>query len=150
MNDERRTPPWLFQKLHEAFQFNIDAAASRSNALLPRYWTIEDDALSQEWAGTIWCNPPYSRGEIVKWVTKAAKSPRATSLLLLPGDCSTVAGQLTLKRASAVLFVRCRLKFEGDNPAEKSAAKFCNWLALFHGSRWNRMRLRNLDLGVVL
>lgn len=59
-----------FKPLHERFQFTIDAAASHANARLERYWTTEDDALSQSWAGErVWCNPPYSN--IEEWVVKA-------------------------------------------------------------------------------
>ncbi len=68
--DDRQTCPGLWLDLHSRFQFSIDAAASASNAMLPRYWTREDNALKQPWCGErIWCNPPYSRVE--PWIRKA-------------------------------------------------------------------------------
>jgi phage N-6-adenine-methyltransferase len=68
--DDRAITEENFAPLHDRFAFTIDAAASHHNAKLPRYWTREDDALRQLWAGErVWCNPPYS--EIAAWVWKA-------------------------------------------------------------------------------
>jgi ParB family chromosome partitioning protein len=35
-----------------------------------RYLTMEEDALSQEWHGRIWLNPPYSHPEVSRLVDK--------------------------------------------------------------------------------
>lgn len=68
--DDRAIRMEDFEPLHRRFRFTIDAAAAPHNARLERYWTIEDDALSQSWAGErVWCNPPYS--DIGAWVKKA-------------------------------------------------------------------------------
>lgn len=68
--DDRTTHPDDFAAWHERFRFTVDAAASASNARLPRYWTKDDDAIAQSWAGErVWCNPPYS--DIGAWVAKA-------------------------------------------------------------------------------
>lgn len=69
--DNRAITDADFAPLHERFRFTIDAAASAENAKLPRYWTREDDALRQSWAGErVWCNPPFSN--IQPWAAKAA------------------------------------------------------------------------------
>jgi phage N-6-adenine-methyltransferase len=67
--DDRAVTPEDFALFHARFRFTVDAAASPTNARLPRYWTREDDALEQNWTGSVWCNPPYS--EIAPWVRKA-------------------------------------------------------------------------------
>jgi phage N-6-adenine-methyltransferase len=68
--DDRAITDEDFAPLHKRFRFTIDAAASPTNAKLPRYWTRDDDALTQSWAGErVWCNPPYS--DIRPWVEKA-------------------------------------------------------------------------------
>lgn len=68
--DDRAITDEAFAPLHERFEFTIDAAASATNAKLPRFWTVDDDALSQDWVGErVWCNPPYSN--IRPWVEKA-------------------------------------------------------------------------------
>ena len=39
-----------------------------------KYFTIDDDGLSQDWFGNVWCNPPYSDTD--RWVKKALKEFR--------------------------------------------------------------------------
>ena len=84
-SNDWRTPQAFFDTLHAEFEFEIDAAASPENAMLPRYWTEGDDALAQDWTkfGSVWVNPPYGRG-IEKWMQKAWESSRiATTVCLL-------------------------------------------------------------------
>lgn len=83
--DDRRTPAWLFDPLHAAHRFTIDAAASPANALLPRYWTRADDALSRPWTEErVWCNPPFS--DLSPWVAHARTADAAAVVMLLPAN----------------------------------------------------------------
>lgn len=85
--DDRTTHPDDFARWHQRFTFTIDAAASSDNARLPRYWTVDDDALVQSWAGErVWCNPPYSN--IAPWIDKAWKEWWRCDLIvmLLPAN----------------------------------------------------------------
>jgi len=146
-NDERRTPKWFFSQVDSLFHFNWDLAASKENALCPLYYTKEDSALLHTWEGFVnWCNPPYSRGQLIQWVAKALCSPLATVLMLIPADCSTKAGQMALQGSNAVLMLNKRLAFD----EEKSGAKFANWLCLFGGGADDREKLRKLGLGTVV
>ena len=71
---EWETPPWLFERLDEIFDFTLDPAATRKNALCEKYYTREDDGLSKNWMGErSFLNPPYGR-EIKYWVEKAAET----------------------------------------------------------------------------
>lgn len=68
--DDRAILPEHFDPLHAEFRFTIDAAASPTNAVLPRFWTRYNDALIQDWnRERVWCNPPYSNLE--PWLKKA-------------------------------------------------------------------------------
>lgn len=68
--DDRAITLENFAPLHARFHFTIDVAATPENARLPRFWTVDDDALAQSWRGErVWCNPPYS--DIGTWVHKA-------------------------------------------------------------------------------
>ncbi len=83
--DDRAITLEDFAPLHERYRFTIDAAASPSNARLPRYWTIADDALAQTWEGErVWCNPPYSN--LREWVAKASRSRAELVVMLLPAN----------------------------------------------------------------
>jgi phage N-6-adenine-methyltransferase len=83
--DDRATTAEVFDPLHERFGFTVDAAASPQNAKLPRYWTVEDDGLEEDWVGErVWCNPPYS--SIEPWTAKAHVSGAELVVMLLPAN----------------------------------------------------------------
>lgn len=83
--DDRETTPEVFKPLHERFRFTVDVAASMENAKLPRFYTLEDDGLAQDWTGErVWCNPPYS--EIAPWVEKANGGGAELVVMLLPAN----------------------------------------------------------------
>lgn len=70
---EWSTPRDLFDELNAEFHFDLDVASTDENALCEKHYTKDDDGLSNEWTGSVWCNPPYGR-EIGKWMRKAAES----------------------------------------------------------------------------
>lgn len=110
-----QTPPQLFAGLHAEFGFSIDAAASVSNALLPRYWTEADDALAQDWTGErVWCNPPYGRAG-GKFIRKAAEHRAEVAVLLIPARPDTAAWHDCIldKPNVEVRFLRGRVQFVG-------------------------------------
>ena len=60
VSDDWGTDPEVFSWLHSIFGFSVDACASKNNALLSRYWTRQDNALSHDWSEEIvYCNPPF-------------------------------------------------------------------------------------------
>ena len=70
--DNWATPQWLFDQLHAEFHFTLDVCADSENAKCPAYFTREQDGLSRQWSGNVWCNPPYGR-TVGLWVKKAAE-----------------------------------------------------------------------------
>lgn len=61
-SDQFGTPDHIFKPLNKRYKFTLDAAATAQNAKCKKFFTKEDDALSQSWAGErVWCNPPYSK-----------------------------------------------------------------------------------------
>ena len=68
-SDDYYTPPEVFQTLD--LEFDLDVAAPPGGIpWIPakRYFTIEDDALSQPWTGRIWMNPPFSKPS--QWIDR--------------------------------------------------------------------------------
>ena len=101
MKNSWRTDPEVFNALDIEFNFQMDAAASDENHLVPKYLTKEDDALNADWYTelswsslgddrkinyTVWVNPPYGRGMIEKFMQKAIeqKHKGVTTVMLVP------------------------------------------------------------------
>lgn len=87
-----QTPPTLFAEWDQRFDFTLDAAASASNALCLKFYTKEDDGLSKDWGrNVVWCNPPYARWQLFRWVEKAhtASTHGATVVMLIPSSVET-------------------------------------------------------------
>lgn len=119
-NDLWATPPEVFEALDKEFCFGFDVCAEYETAKCSDYWTIEDDALSKDWAedaksripgaglieiGTIWCNPPYSN--IKPWVEKAieAQLNGRMTVMLVMCDPSVKWFSLAQQYASETRFV---------------------------------------------
>lgn len=110
------TPQWFFDELDKEFHFTLDACAVKENAKCERFFSPEDDGLSKEWTGTVWCNPPYGR-TVGQWVKKAAES-KATIVMLLPARTDTKWFHDYIYQKAEVRFIKGRLKFGGcDNSA---------------------------------
>lgn len=77
---EWSTPQDLFDKLNEEFHFTLDPCATRENAKCAKFYTKEDNGLSQKWLGeSVFMNPPYGR-EIGKWVKKISETGGGSTL----------------------------------------------------------------------
>ena len=128
---EWETPADLFAELNDIFHFDLDACATSENAKCPRYFTIEDDALTQEWKGTVWMNPPYGR-EIIKFMRKAYESSLfgATVVCLVPSRTDNEWWHRYARRGQ-IAYIRGRLKF-GD---ATNAAPFPSAIVIFYGGR---------------
>jgi phage N-6-adenine-methyltransferase len=109
------TPQNLFDELNEEFNFTLDVCASDWNHKCDKYFTINDDGLSQEWTGTCWMNPPYGR-EMIKWLEKAkyeADYFDVTTVCLIPARTNTSWWHKLCIKSTEIRFVLGRPKFGG-------------------------------------
>ena len=113
-SQEWGTPPAIFVPLTLEFGFTLDAAATAENALCPRFYSAENDALSQEWRGTVWCNPPYARcEEFVRKAEREAWYGSATTVMLVPVRSHTTWWHDVVVPHAEIRWIRDRFKFVG-------------------------------------
>lgn len=120
--DDWEAPDDFFEALDNAFQFQLDVAASKKNTKCAVYLTEEDDATKDdiEWSFMNWCNPPYGKKAIPflqKGLSEAYKG-RFTVFLLPARTDTKLWQQYVIPFALEVFFVPGRLTFKGaENPA---------------------------------
>lgn len=130
------TPQWKFDELNEEFHFTLDPCATDENHKCDKYFTKEQDGLSQDWGqDTVYINPPYGR-EIGKWVEKASETHKAynnTLVMLLPArtDTKWFHKYIYKKENVSIDFLEGRLKF-GDS---KNSAPFPSMVVIFRDKR---------------
>ena len=109
------TPPSIIADVREVLG-SIDLDHTRhvrsptKTVRATKWYGIEDDGLSQPWAGRTYLNPPY--GSVLPWVRRFFDEPRHLGgCLMLPTTVDSRAGQLALQRCDAVCFYRGRIDF---------------------------------------
>lgn len=58
-NNDWETPDDLFEEIDKEFRFTLDAAADTMNTKTVRFFSKEENGLTQDWeSNTVWVNPP--------------------------------------------------------------------------------------------
>lgn len=129
-SEEWETPLDLFRKLDAEFDFDLDVCATPENAKCQRFFTKEQDGLSQPWTGTVWCNPPYGRG-VEKWVRRclyhSLENGGGTAVMLLPARTDTKWFHRYILFHAEIRFLPGRLKFGKS----KNSAPFPSMIIIF-------------------
>ena len=140
-----RTPKWFFAAVERLFvdryggPFDLDAAASANNHLCPAYYTEEQDALRQPWAGRVWVNPPY--GAMIKpFLLKAYRSSLEGAIVaaLIPARPDTQAWHEVAQLAAEIRLIKGRISFLDDAGAAADPATFPSALLIFDKSACDR------------
>jgi site-specific DNA-methyltransferase (adenine-specific) len=119
-SDNWETPQDFYDGLNKEYHFTLDPCAIKENAKCPKFYTIEDDGLIQNWKDEIvFVNPPY--GDISSWVSKCYYEYtlyNATVILLIPARTDTKYFQEYCLRCTSLGFVEGRLTFGNcESPA---------------------------------
>ena len=118
------TPQDLYDDLNKEFRFNLDPCSNGINAKCDKYYTENDDGLSQEWSGNVFMNPPYGR-EIGKWMKKACES-KCLVVCLVPSRTDTKWWHDYAMKGD-IRFIKGRLKFGNS----KNNAPFPSAIVIF-------------------
>jgi site-specific DNA-methyltransferase (adenine-specific) len=112
--NEWYTPRDLFDELNNEFKFTLDPCATAENAVVNKFYTVEDDGLAQCWENeTVFMNPPYG-GNTGAWIEKAQRESQrgATVVCLIPAATDRSYWHDTIfPYAAQIRFIRGRLKF---------------------------------------
>lgn len=102
------TPPHVLQALGE---FDLDPCSpiDRPWDTAKHHYTIEDDGLSQEWFGRVWCNPPYGPG-LAPFLRRMAEHQRGIALVFARTETKAFFDWVW-ESADAIFFIKGRLKF---------------------------------------
>ena|SRR5690242_3521038 len=115
--DKWETPEPLFKQLDDEFNFTLDPCCEIETAKCPKYYTIDDDGLSKDWSGeTVFCNPPYSNGNIDKWMEKCYRESlkqKTTVVALVAVSTSARWWHMWVINKAELRFIERRVKFVG-------------------------------------
>lgn len=118
LKQEWTTPQDLFDKLNKEFNFNFDLAADETNTKCKKFFSKEDNALSKEWHGRCWLNPPYGEKNyrISDWVKKCFEEVYSYErcdivVILIPARTNTKWWNNYIMKAQEVRFILGRPKF---------------------------------------
>lgn len=138
--DEWETPDYLYKSMDDIYSFTLDVCATDNNTKCDRYYTIEEDGLKGDWDRFNWCNPPYSRGQLERWLKRAYEETLKgnTTVVLMPSNTDTgyFHDYVWDERVNSwypwvdtVYMVNGRLKFSDV----KNSARFPSMLVVFGG-----------------
>lgn len=103
------TPPSIFNDI--GLRFDLDPCQPIGGIdWIPadKYYTIEDDGLTSEWNGRVWCNPPYGK-HTKAWLKKMHEHRNGIALVFARTDCQWFHEYCA--NADAILFMKGRVKF---------------------------------------
>lgn len=117
--DDWGTPREIIDAINAVAPITLDCAASPTNAVCANYYTADGEKLSWATDGIAWCNPPFSRGNKLKFARKFAEERGLDTAcaLLLGGDESNAAARIAYDAASYYVWFDRRLKYEGATGA---------------------------------
>jgi phage N-6-adenine-methyltransferase len=148
LRQEWRTERAFWEALNKEFEFDIDVAASKENALKSRYFSEKQDALSDP---AIWidpcepdtclrayCNPGF--GDLDPWMKKAARQAALdpSAIVCVLGLCAPSSAWWwdALHEASEVRLLAPRVQFEPPDPRiPRSSNARDNALFIFRGKQ---------------
>lgn len=122
VSQDWQTPQAVYAGLDAEFHFTLDPC--------PAHWDASYlDGLKRPWAGErIYCNPPYKRGQIVRWLQHAREAECA--VYLLPVRTTPNWWHDYALKADEIRFFKKRLRFGGAT----NGAPFDSCLVIYRGA----------------
>jgi hypothetical protein len=116
------TPKYIVDALGE-FDLDPCECIPQPWRLAKNAYTIQEDGLSKEWFGRVWCNPPYGP-KTHTWIEKMAKHGNGIALIFARVE-TALYHDVIFPTADGYLFPRGRISFyrpDGTKPKSTSGA----------------------------
>jgi len=112
------TPPRIIAALGP---FDLDPCAPEQQPYptAVRTFTRRDNGLLQRWEGRVWLNPPYTNGEIGRWLARMADHDCGTALIFARTDTEAFHRHV-FDQAAGLLFMEGRINFHLPDGTEAS------------------------------
>lgn len=122
--EEWFTPGYIIDALGS---FDLDPCTSREAKILNPIATTNYtcDGLINDWAGRVWCNPPYGK-ETFKWIKKLAEHGNGIALIFARTETKGFHSEIWQK-ADAIFFFKGRVNFrrKDQSTGDRSNAPSC-------------------------
>jgi len=107
-SDEQYTPRWIFEALNVEFDLDVCAPEGGIDWIpAKKHYSLKDDALTQNWEGFVWMNPPYSEGKV--WHEKFAA--HGNGICLVPMAKSLWFQEMWNRSEISLLVIKPNVKF---------------------------------------
>lgn len=146
------TPDRIYLPLHEEFGFGWDLAASAENSKCGSFYTIDDDALAQDWTALklpAWCNPPFSR--LSEFVDKAADATAVSRdapiiVMLMPSNRNDQDWfhDHVIECAAEVRMIRGRVAYNPPPGVKATSPSFGSQVVIFDPARFGECKLGSM------
>ena len=114
-NDEYTTPSHILKNFCKSYDIpypKLDVAARADNTKCSSYYTIENNALDNEWDEPYFCNSPYSRiEEFLKYGLEQTKKHNVLGIFLLFAKTDTKYWSEFIFPHSRIIWVKGRIQF---------------------------------------
>lgn len=128
--DKWGTPDNIYLPLHAEFGFSLDPCCEHETAKCLKHYTPAENGLLYSWTHEIcFVNPPYSRGNIDKWVKKCYEESLLGTVVvaLLPVSTSSAWFHDWVLGKAEIRFIRGRIQFVGA----PQSAPFSSLIAIY-------------------
>ena len=116
------------------------------------HYTAKDDGLAQDWAGTVWMNPPFKMPEVAQFIAKLCEAVETgdvpQAVVVTNNNTDTKWWHRAAEASSAICFTRGRVKWY--NAAQPDCSPTNGQTFFYFGSRAKTFAKVFSDFGLVV
>jgi len=116
------------------------------------FYTVHDDGLAHDWAGTVWMNPPFKMPEVAQFIGKLCDSIKSKSVpqavVVTNNNTDTKWWHQAAESSSAICFTRGRINWY--NAAQPDCSPTNGQTFFYFGSRVKAFQKQFLQFGLVV